>query len=375
MKTFVLCALFLFVAVTVAQLSAGEAWQGVWSEGKRNLGGNTYICVDPWTQTAHGSYGNVGLFSGYLWGNTLTGFWYEAGYDRPFGPFRLTISGSSFTGTWSYFQSPNVTYSWSGSRQSTTRPEDTQCLIPYTTGQTVEGNYNGGQYICRDPTYTYGNSDQTYASATFDNFGTVIGFSPDNGRTISLSDFYVTNATAEANGEYRPENNVVNLGTAVNPYTPPRGSPILTQKLVIGRQISDTVFCGFFWDGLYVRQYSDKAICFEKLNQVAPELSHCEAQQIGQRPGITNWILSQIQSVLDHIQMPHITIAADGPIIRFPTIPGVFDDDDVPRDDDDLLPTITYFTTITTVLPSFYSDASTLVFSVGALVASVVLLI
>jgi len=370
MKTFVLCALFLFVAVTVAQLSAGEAWQGVWSEGKRSLGGSTYICVDPETQTAHGTYGNAGVFSGYLWGNTLTGYWYEAGYDRPFGPFKLTISGTSFTGSWSYYGSPNETYSWSGSRQSAVRPHDTECLIPYAFGQTVEGTYEGDQNICRDATYLYGNSDQTYASANFVNFGTVIGFTPDNGHTLSLSDFYVTNSTAEALGEYRPEFNVVKLGDAVNPYAAPRGSPILTQRLVVGRQISDTVFCGFFWEGLYARQYSDVAICFEKTSFVAPDIHHCEPQEITKRPGITNWILSQIQSVLDHIEMPHITIVAE-PLVRFPTIPGIFDDDD----NNNPVPTITHVTTITTVLPSFFSDASTLVFSVGVLVASVVLLI
>merc|ERR1711879_582137 len=75
--------------------SSGLAWQGTWTEEKRGFGGNLYICVDRDENVAYGTYSGVGLISGSLKGTQFIGEWYEAGYDRPFGSFSLTLSGTS----------------------------------------------------------------------------------------------------------------------------------------------------------------------------------------------------------------------------------------------------------------------------------------
>ena len=77
MRTLVLSVVLLSIACSViGQFSAGGNWDGTWSNGKLG-GGNLYICTDRDTNTAHGSYGNIGLVSGSLQGNTFKGFWYE----------------------------------------------------------------------------------------------------------------------------------------------------------------------------------------------------------------------------------------------------------------------------------------------------------
>lgn len=66
------------VAYACAQINAGQAWQGTWSNDKRpEFGGSLFVCVDLSTSTAHGAYGSGGLMSGSIQGSTWKGFWYE----------------------------------------------------------------------------------------------------------------------------------------------------------------------------------------------------------------------------------------------------------------------------------------------------------
>merc|ERR1711862_66706 len=187
--------LFLFTAFVFAQSSL--PWQGTWSSNKRSsVGGNLYICVDPVLNIAHGAYSGIGLMSGTINNNVFMGTWYEAGYDKPYGQFRLVLSGSSFSGTWHYADS-DETFSWSGSRSSSVRPEADQCLVPGKAYAT--GTYEHTEQICLNSRITYQNTNFGSAAASFDGFGNVEGFSPDNGRTLLLSDFYLP---LSGNGAY-----------------------------------------------------------------------------------------------------------------------------------------------------------------------------
>jgi len=314
----------LFASCTLAQLYVGNAWQGTWSDSKRGGGGSTYICVDPLTQTAHGTYSGIGLFSGYLWGNTLTGFWYEAGYDRPFGPFQLTISGSSFTGSWSYYESDGVvsnsTFSWSGSRSSNVKPEKSECLSPSRGGSAAVGTFESGNYLCHDPNVEFAHTGQQSVWGSFARFGNVGGYTPDNGITFLLSDFYYPDDDELDIGEYRPEGNPTTFGPCTDCVdddgdTGVHLERIPTKRIVVGRFIDDREFCGFFWEGLYNYRVADGAICLQRTNTAKPDRVTCGGDivyvnaQIDQiDTGFTSWILSQVQSAFDNLVLPPVVI-------------------------------------------------------------------
>jgi len=325
MKTLGVCMVVLFFAISAfAQLNVGDAWQGTWSDGKRSAGGSTYICVDHWTSTAHGSYSGVGLFSGFLQGNTLTGFWWEAGYDRPFGPFELTISGTSFSGTWSYYEgvgvAPSGSFSWSGSQSSSVLPDRSQCLAP-AQGSDASGTYQPGNYICYVPNAPYLNTDQQSAFAAFANFGHVAGYSPDNGITFLLSDFFFPNQTLDE--RFRPENNqLTSFGPSANYDDDGEINPAMipTRRIAVGRLVSSDQFCGFFWNGLYNSQVGSAAICLQRTSAKRPDSNTCGADvsfvngQIDQfiTGGLTSFILSQVQDAFNALKLPPVVILAPG---------------------------------------------------------------
>jgi len=314
------CSILLFAVAAFAQLNVGDAWQGTWSDGKRSGGGSLYICVDPYTATAHGAYSGIGIFSGFLHANTLTGFWWEAGYDRPFGPFELTLTGTQFTGTWSYFEGEGVaasgSFSWSGSRSSSTKPDRSQCLQP-AIGNDASGSYEPGNFLCYSPNAPYLNTEQDTVSAAFPGFGDVIGYTPDNGISFLLSDFYFPNVTDD--NRYRPEGSGNSLGPCTGCFDDdgePPETDIPTRRIVVGRLISNSQFCGYFWEGLYNTQVAAGAICFQRTSAKKPDLLLCGSDvsyingQIDKfvSDGITSWILSQVQSVFDNIVLPPVKI-------------------------------------------------------------------
>jgi len=329
MKAVVLLALCFVGTVFAAHVqSSGLAWQGTWSEGKRGFGGNLYICVDLDTNTAHGTYSNMGLISGVLKGTSFVGEWYEAGYDRPFGTFSLTISGTSFSGSWSYYSgSSNATdgsFSWTGTRSSGVRPSKEQCLVP-APGRDISGTYENVEYICYNDNEAFENTNNRAVYGTFVNFGSVGGYSPDNGYSVAMSDFFYT--PGEDPDQYRPENNAAVFG----PCQPPNcNSPnnnhdsalIHTEKIVIGALVDSATFCGFFWEGFYNDQITDGAICFSRSNLERPSDSACGtfSDLQGDRAadlGNTERLLEEIQRVLDALTLPSVVI-----------VPGPFDGDD-----------------------------------------------
>ena len=331
-----LLGVLLCVSLTFAQIYSGSAFQGRWTDraAKRNgiSGGSTYICIDHATQTAHGQYNGVGLFSGYLWGNTLTGFWYEAGYDRPFGPFELTIdaAGSSFTGTWSYYQgnsaTTSATFTWSASKASADKPERHECLAPAGTGYTAVGKYGSGNFVCLDETQSFENTNQISAWGAFESFGNVKGFSPDSGVTLLLSDFYFPDDDDTLDDRYRPENQATPFGPST--VTDDDGdsahhqNDIPTRRIVVGRIIDDSKFCGYFWEGLYNRLVGGGAICLDRTASIAPDLVTCGSDIVYENELIdrldtdfTSWILDAVQEALDALALPPVVIVPNDPFI------------------------------------------------------------
>merc|ERR1712000_721688 len=318
--------LFLFTAFVFAQSSL--PWEGTWSSNKRSsVGGNLYICVDPVLNIAHGAYSGIGLMSGTINNNVFMGTWYEAGYDKPYGQFRLVLSGSPFSGTWHYADSDD-TFSWSGSRSSSVRPEADQCLVPGKSY--AAGTYEHTEQICLNSAIVYQNTGFGSAAASFDGFGNVEGFSPDNGRTLLLSDFYLP---LSGNGAYsfRPENNTAVFGPCSGCYQDAGDDEIQTGKIVVGVLIDDATFCGFFWDGLYNYQYGDSAVCFRKTSTKSPDSSVCGwgAAANALQHGHTVEIINEVQAAFDALQFPGVIIQ-----------PGEFVDDD-----DDLVTSNTSETT------------------------------
>jgi hypothetical protein len=319
----------------LGQLYVGNHWQGSWSDNapKRSISsGVTYICVDHQTQTAHGQYNGVGLFSGYMWGNTLTGFWYEAGYDRPFGPFELTIdsTGSSFSGTWSYYQANSATtsasFTWSARKNSGARPERSQCLAPAASGTTAAGQYETGNYICYEPTIPFENTDQQSAWGAFEEFGNVKGYTPDNGVSLLLSDFYFPDDDDTLDDRLRPENQQSPFGPATvddDGDTGHHHDDIPTKRIVVGRLISDSEFCGFFWEGLYNDIIGPGgAICLQRTAKISPDLVTCGGDIVftnGQidkiDTGITSWLLQEIQDAFDALVLPEVIIVPNDPFV------------------------------------------------------------
>jgi len=297
--------LFLFTAFVFAQTNSSP-WEGTWSTNKRNVGGSLYICVDTKNDVAHGAYSGVGLMSGSIRGNVFRGTWYEAGYDAPYGTFRLVLSGSSFSGTWSYVHS-DETFTWSGSRSSSVRPEADQCLVP--SNSIASGTYEHTEQICLNPRVTYQNTHFGSAAASFDGFGNVEGFSPDNGATLLLSDFYLP-ISGNANWNYRPENNTAVFGPCDGCNQSVGDDEIQTGKIIVGVMIDDATFCGFFWEGLYNYQYGDSSVCFERTSTKAPESSVCGwgAAANALQYGHTVEILNEIQDAFNALDMPPVYV-------------------------------------------------------------------
>jgi len=328
MKTAV-CLLFVcFLGTCFAAhvQSSGLAWQGTWTEGKRNFGGNMYICVDIENNVAWGSYSGAGLFSGKLKGADFDGEWYEAGYDRPFGPFSLTLSGTSFSGSWSYYNNTNAdsteTFSWTGSRTSSSRPADNQCITP-VKGNSAVGTYENVEHLCYEPSDRFQNTNLPSVFGNFQNFAVVGGYTPDAGRTMLMSDFVYRSGDS---GSLRPEttNSVFGPCTDCNgPNTLDDRSNVHTGHIVIGAAIDDATFCGFFWEGFYNDQISDAAICFSRTSLAVPAPHSCGSNAViaGARRdhdlGNTELLLSEIQRALDALTLPQVVI-----------VPGPFDGDD-----------------------------------------------
>jgi len=335
MKVSVLLGVLLCVSLCLGQLYVGNHWQGSWSDNtaKRSVSnGVTYICVDHQTQTAHGQYNGVGLFSGYMWGNTLTGFWYEAGYDRPFGPFELTIdaAGATFSGTWSYYQANSATtaasFPWGARKTSGSRPEREQCLAPNGSGAGSAGQYETGNYICYEPTIPFENTDQQSVWGAFEKFGNVKGYTPDNGISLLLSDFYFPDDDETLDDRYRPENQVTPLGPTVvddDGDTGQHHDDIPTKRIVIGRLVSDSQFCGYFWEGLYNTPIGGGgAICLQRTANIYPDLVTCggdivyaNAQIDQMETGITSWILQEVQDAFDALRLPQVIIVPNDPFV------------------------------------------------------------
>merc|ERR1711943_160398 len=335
--------LFLFTAFVFTQ-SDSLQWQGTWSSNKR-FSGNLYICVDTANHIAHGAYSGIGLMSGTINNNVFMGSWYEAGYDAPYGTFRLVLSGSSFSGTWKYSDSDD-TFSWSGSRSSSVRPEADQCLVPGKSY--AAGTYEHTEQICLNSRITYQNTNFGSAAASFDGFGNVEGFSPDNGRTLLLSDFYLPLSGSGAYS-FRPENNTAVFGPCDGCNQDAGDDEIQTGKIVVGVLIDDATFCGFFWDGLYNYQYGDSAVCFRKTSTKSPDSSVCGwgAAANALQHGHTVEILNEAQAAFDALQFPGIDVIlgqfvddddeqfTSNYFSQFVTNPYVYEDDLSSADDDD----------------------------------------
>jgi len=315
--------LSIFCSV-LGQLSAGINWEGSWSNGKRG-GGSFYLCTDEATQTAHGSYGSLGIVSGYLLGSTYTGFWYESGYDRPFGPFILTISdsGTSFTGAWSYFTAegapPNGTFTWSGSKSSSARPDDyAQCLFPISLGSSANGAFEQNSYICDHSTFDWLDSNEQMFAAKFDNFGKVQGYSPDGGVSLLLSDFHYNDDEDTDKGRWRPES--FPIGKPYFSLEPDFNGAddddsIFTLRIVVGRFVEQDYFCGFFWYGFYSHLVAPNPICFGRLDNVAIDpqacaysLSEIKENDHKYDDGVTTLLEAEIQDALFNITLPEFHI-------------------------------------------------------------------
>jgi len=315
--------LSIFCSV-LGQLSAGGSWDGTWSNTKLG-GGSLYICTDKDTSTAHGTYGNIGLFSGYLLSNTLTGYWYEAGYDRPFGAFQLTISddGNSFSGSWSYFvddlTAPNGTKSWTGSKSSGTRPDEyLQCLFPADLGSYAQGVFGPRTYLCDHTPLEYLDSRQPLFSANFDGFSKVEGYSPDSGNSLLLSDFYFPDDDDANRAKFRPENYAIGQNITVND---PANSgaddddSIFTSHIVVGRFVTQSTFCGWFWYGFYGKVVNTSPICFNRTEGVAVDPQSCaytlsDIKQLDHEndDGNTSQLIANIQAAFDALALPEFNI-------------------------------------------------------------------
>jgi len=346
MKSVQLLLLCLVCGYTLAQ-----SFEGTWTSNKRNFGGNTYICVDD--DQLHGSYnGGAGIFSGLIRGNMVQGYWYEAGYAMPYGTFMLTLNGNSFSGSWSYSglaSNATSTVAWTGSRSNGVRPTDAQCLRP-SVGLAATGFFQDGAAICVDGDERDENSRQPASFARFPRFGAVEGYSPDAGRALLLSNYFVRDANLLAN--YRPEGNNAVFGpcTGCNRYL--NSTDINTDLIVIGAAINDATFCGYFWTGFYNQRVSDEPICYTRNSFNEPDAGACGRGFVQNTAGgqqaanynLINRLLNDIQAAFDALpnNLPPVIIQQ-----------GTFVDDD--DDGSVVVPnpvpsTITTATTITNTL-------------------------
>merc|ERR1712137_1352674 len=81
------------------------------------------------------------------------------------GAFSLTLSRSSFSGTWSYAglaANSTTSVAWTGSRSSNVRPTDAQCLRP-SVGLAATGFFQDGAAICIEGSERDENSAQPAA--------------------------------------------------------------------------------------------------------------------------------------------------------------------------------------------------------------------
>jgi len=305
----------------IAQLNAGGNWDGTWSNGKLG-GGNAYICTDRDTNQAHGTYGNIGLFSGALNGNDFAGFWYEAGYERPFGPFKLTIAndGNSFTGSWSYFNGTGVAVNgstaWSGTKSSATRPnEQLQCLFPAQMGSHVPGVFDESCYICALTPLKWLDSEQSLFVASFEGFSKVQGYSPDSGNSLLLSDFYFQDD--EDYSKFKPSNSPIGVKYENNAdnHGSDDDDSILTSRIVVGRFVGEGLFCGWFWYGFYSTVVNTVPICFTRTENVAVDPQACAYTQADVKQQIHNYddgntsqLIQNIQDAFDALALPEFKI-------------------------------------------------------------------
>merc|ERR1719262_46782 len=314
MKSVQLLLLCLVCGYTLAQ-----TFEGTWNTNKRNFGGSTYICVDE--DQLHGSYnGGAGIFSGLIRGNMVQGYWYEAGYAVPYGTFMLTLSGNSLSGSWSYAGLPSnatTSVSWTGSRSTSVRPTDAQCLRP-STGLAATGFYQDGAAICIDGDERDENSQQPASFARFPRFGAVEGYTPDAGRALLLSNYFNRDASLVDN--YRPESNNAVFGpcSGCNQYL--NSTDINTDLIVVGAAINDATFCGYFWTGFYNQRVSDEPICYTRTSFSNPDDSACArgfvqtaaGGQVAANYNLVNRLLDEIQAAFDSLALPPVIIVQGG---------------------------------------------------------------
>lgn len=286
MRAFVFVILALGIAgVAFGQINtAFNAWQGTWSDPFGN-GGVLYLCVDPEHNTAHGMYSNIGVVRGYLFENTFSGFFYEAGYDRPFGPVSLTISGSSFTGTYSYYDAPAPTPfdqggTWSSSRSSNSAPTPQQCWTPATANQAA-GIYQQQQYVCSQPGATYQNTNQPAVFGTFDRLGDTNGYTPDDGVSFFTSDFQPSDdePTSADPLRWRPEDPSESFGPN-NPVIDRTEDDDLIHVNIIalGVAISADTICYATWKGLYNIPVASG--CITRTSSEIPPVASCRIRGV-----------------------------------------------------------------------------------------------
>merc|ERR1712000_174498 len=280
--------------------------------------------------------------------------------------------------------------SWSGSRSSSVRPEADQCLVPGKSY--AAGTYEHTEQICLNSRITYQNTNFGSAAASFDGFGNVEGFSPDNGRTLLLSDFYLPLSGSGAYS-FRPENNTAVFGPCSGCNQDAGDDEIQTGKIVVGVLIDDATFCGFFWDGLYNYQYGDSAVCFRKTSIKSPDSSVCGwgAAANALQHGHTVEIINEVQAAFDALQFPGVIIQPgefvddDDDLVTSNTSETTdettADDDDTTyttgetsfADDDDIFITDSY-SSYTSIFDESSSGASILKVSIALLVVAVALI-
>jgi hypothetical protein len=119
----IFAAILVFLTIVVGCFAD---WNGVYDDPI--YGGSIYVCVTE----VNGVYYGQGTFSrvGYMRGtiavgNVFTGSFWLQGWEGTHGSFSLTLSGASYTGT--FTQLPGITYTISGTQSSTTIPTDLEC--------------------------------------------------------------------------------------------------------------------------------------------------------------------------------------------------------------------------------------------------------
>jgi len=199
-------------------------------------------------------------------------------------------------------------------------------LAPAGNGGGSAGKFETGNYICYEPTIPFENTDQESVWGAFEEFGNVKGYTPDNGVSLLLSDFYFPDDDDTLDDRYRPENQQTEFGPATvddDGDTGHHHNDIPTKRIVVGRLVSDSEFCGFFWEGLYNTPIGGGgAICLQRTAKFNPDLVTCggdivyvNAQIDQMETGITSWILQEVQDAFNALRLPEVIIVPNDPFL------------------------------------------------------------